>query len=115
MSSHYVIQGSWAHADPGIEPTDLGSRSNTRRHELLKAQTEAPHEGEDEDTPQEGQMCRYVLLKWYCDDCGAWYTSDLIKTVDCADFVANGECDVRDMDATQSEAGGLCSECSREA
>ena len=32
------------------------------------------------------QMCTYMLLKWYCGDCGAWYTSDEIKTGECEEF-----------------------------
>ncbi|KAI0452649.1 hypothetical protein F5B21DRAFT_506028 [Xylaria acuta] len=59
------------------------------------------------------QMCTYMLLKWYCDDCGAWYTSDEIKTSDCDDFIENGECDEMDFTTEESDAGGLCDECTQ--
>jgi hypothetical protein len=56
-------------------------------------------------------MCLYLLLKWYCDDCGAWYTSDEIKTSDCDDFAATGECEERNITTEDSDAGGLCDDC----
>ncbi|KAI0468560.1 hypothetical protein F4859DRAFT_207448 [Xylaria cf. heliscus] len=59
------------------------------------------------------QMCTYMFLKWYCDDCGAWYTSDEIKTSDCDDFLESGDCDERDFTTEESDAGGLCDECTQ--
>ncbi|RYC63336.1 hypothetical protein CHU98_g2866 [Xylaria longipes] len=66
-----------------------------------------------ESHKEQRQMCSYMLLKWYCDDCGAWYTSDEIKTSDCDDFIENGECDEMEFTTEESDAGGLCDECTQ--
>ncbi len=58
-------------------------------------------------------MCTYMLLKWYCEDCGAWYTSDEIKTSDCDDFATMGECEERNVTTEESDADGLCDDCTR--
>lgn len=58
-------------------------------------------------------MCTYMLLKWYCDECGAWYTSDEIKTGDCDEYVATGECEERKITTEESDAGGLCDDCTQ--
>ncbi|KAI1309926.1 hypothetical protein F5Y03DRAFT_392808 [Xylaria venustula] len=60
-----------------------------------------------------GHMCTYVLLKWYCEDCGAWYTSDEIKSSDCDDFAETGECEEKNITTEESDAEGLCDECTR--
>ncbi|KAI1125293.1 hypothetical protein F5Y10DRAFT_268226 [Nemania abortiva] len=49
-----------------------------------------------------------MLLKWYCDECGAWYTSDEIKTSDCEEFATTGTCDEKNFTTKVSDAGGLC-------
>ncbi|OTA68684.1 hypothetical protein K449DRAFT_387003 [Hypoxylon sp. EC38] len=60
-------------------------------------------------------MCGYMLLKWYCDECGAWYTSDEVKVKDCETFDSTGECDQWDLvKEEESDAGGLCDDCTRE-
>ncbi|KAI1355520.1 hypothetical protein F5Y01DRAFT_310961 [Xylaria sp. FL0043] len=46
-------------------------------------------------------------------NCGAWYTSDEIKTSDCDDFAATGECEERNVTTEESEADGLCDDCTR--
>ncbi|KAI1771258.1 hypothetical protein F4818DRAFT_430651 [Hypoxylon cercidicola] len=60
-------------------------------------------------------MCGYMMLKWYCEECGAWYTSDEVKIEDCDVFDDTGECDQRDLvREEESDAGGLCDDCTRE-
>lgn len=57
-------------------------------------------------------MCQYMLLKWYCDGCGAWYTSDDVKIEDCEAFLENGECGEKDfVREERSDAGGFCDDC----
>ncbi|KAI0409801.1 hypothetical protein F4802DRAFT_592685 [Xylaria palmicola] len=55
--------------------------------------------------------CDYTEALWYCDECGAWYTSDEIKTGDCDDFTSTGECDERNVTTEESDADGLCDDC----
>ncbi|KAI0018546.1 hypothetical protein F4780DRAFT_750725 [Xylariomycetidae sp. FL0641] len=63
-------------------------------------------------SPQRGRMCEYMLLKWYCDECGAWYTSDEVRVGDCGDFEAAGACERRDLvREEESDAAGLCDDC----
>lgn len=60
-------------------------------------------------------MCQYMLLKWYCDGCGAWYTSDDVKIEDCEVFRETGECDEQDfVREEKSDAGGFCDDCAAE-
>ncbi|KAI0877766.1 hypothetical protein GGS24DRAFT_497477 [Hypoxylon argillaceum] len=54
-----------------------------------------------------------TLATWYCDECGAWYTSDEIKTSDCDGFATTGSCDDRNVTTEESDAGGLCDDCTR--
>ena len=57
-------------------------------------------------------MFNYMLLKWYFDECGAWYTSDEVKVQDCGAFESAGECDEREIvGEEESDAGGLCDDC----
>lgn len=64
-------------------------------------------------------MCDFVLLKWYCDECGAWYTSDAVKVDDC-DAVKegaeeSGSCSgVNYISEETSDASGFCAECTAE-
>lgn len=64
-------------------------------------------------------MCDFVLLKWYCDECGAWYTSDEVRVDDCAAVKegrgAAGSCDdVIHVSEEKSDASGLCADCTAE-
>ncbi|KAI0105825.1 hypothetical protein F4814DRAFT_452207 [Daldinia grandis] len=57
-------------------------------------------------------MCEYMLLKWYCEECGAWYTSDEVKVEDCVEYDETGECGHKDLvREEESDAGGLCDDC----
>lgn len=58
-------------------------------------------------------MCSFMLLKWYCGDCGAWYTSDEIKIDDCDEFKSTGECEERNITTEESDADGLCDDCTQ--
>ncbi|RYO99795.1 hypothetical protein DL764_006720 [Monosporascus ibericus] len=63
-------------------------------------------------TTGSGTMCQYMLLKWYCHSCGAWYTSDDVKQEDCEDFKSNGKCDKKEIVREErSEAIGFCDDC----
>ncbi|KAI1632391.1 hypothetical protein F4809DRAFT_92810 [Biscogniauxia mediterranea] len=63
----------------------------------------------------ESAMCDYLLLKWYCEECGAWYTSDEVKVKDCDTFETTGDCDQKDIVSEgESDAGGLCDDCTKE-
>ncbi|KAL7620583.1 hypothetical protein AAE478_009578 [Parahypoxylon ruwenzoriense] len=60
-------------------------------------------------------MCEYMKLKWYCDECGAWYTSDEVKLEDCEAFGSTGKCNKkRFVGEEKSDAGGLCDDCTQE-
>ncbi|KAI1383959.1 uncharacterized protein F4822DRAFT_433909 [Hypoxylon trugodes] len=60
-------------------------------------------------------MCEYIMLRWFCDECGAWYTSDEVKTKDCETFTSTGSCDKKDIvGKEESDAGGLCDDCTQE-
>ncbi|KAI2604338.1 uncharacterized protein GGS25DRAFT_525620 [Hypoxylon fragiforme] len=44
-----------------------------------------------------------------------WYTSDEVKVEDCTAFDSTGACDQRNfVREEESEAGGLCDDCTRE-
>ncbi|KAI8958050.1 hypothetical protein F5Y11DRAFT_54701 [Daldinia sp. FL1419] len=57
-------------------------------------------------------MCEYMLLKWYCEECGAWYTSDEVKVGDCEEYDETGECSQKNLvREEESDACGLCDDC----